>query len=304
MDKYYHYSIKPVNLQDLKDIDSVDFENLKENEFKFIDFDGVKPGGLWLSQGNKWEHKIPKNTYYKYEVTFKKDIEFVEPDPPIKNDEPIFAFSNRTNTTPRIVVIDTDVHVNRLTLKYYILKKPSSPFIKWNHNKVIRPQENNNTDVHSKKSNKKKFDLYEFYKSKHAVSDDYDGIIITNYNKSKENGYGWYSLIDINCACIWRPSKCIEKFTLVTSPTDKARQQTARPQTARPQTTRPQTTRPQQVAQLPIEPSTANSPSVKQQSRRSKKPSQNSEAPTTPPTTQLVAPQKSNRKVINNHKKV
>ena len=170
------------------------------------------------------------------------------------------------------------------------MKKPSNPFIKWNHNKVIRPQENNNTDVHSKKSNKKKFDLYEFYKSKHAVSDDYDGIIITNYNKSKENGYGWYSLIDINCACIWRPSKCIEKFTLVTSPTDKAIPQTARPQTARPQ----------QVAQLPIEPSTVNSPPVKHQSRRSKKPSQNAEAP----TTQLVTPQKSNRKIISKHKKV
>ena len=152
MAKYYHYSKKPVNLQDLKDIDSVDFENLKENEFKFIDFDGVKPGGLWLSQGNEWEHKIPKNTYYKYEVTFKKNIEYVAPDPPIKNDEPIFAFSNRTNTTPRIVVIDTNIDVNRLTLKYYILKKPSRPFIKWNHNKVIRPQENNNTDVHSKKA--------------------------------------------------------------------------------------------------------------------------------------------------------
>ena len=141
--------------------------------------------------------------------------------------------------------------------------------------------------------------MYEFYKSKHAVSDDYDGIIITNYNKSKENGYGWYSLIDINCVCIWRPSKCIENFTLVTSPTDKAI-----PQTARPQTAIPQTARPQQVSQLPIESSTANSPPVKQQSRRSKKPSQNSEAPTTPPTTQLVTPQKSNRKVINNHKKV
>ncbi len=52
------------------------------------------------------------------------------------------------------------------------------------------------------------------------VKKDYDGIIFNNYRNIKykllsdKNMILWYYAIDINCACIWRPTKVVKKVIL------------------------------------------------------------------------------------------
>jgi hypothetical protein len=183
---YYHYSLKPITLSELQDIDS-------STTFTFNDFDnsGIKPGGLWLSDGTAWEnldHRIKQ--MYKYKVTLKSNS--------------------------KLLTIDTAKDIESLR-KYGYFKNSTTYKIKWNNNPKFRPT----NEV-----------FIELYNKKHALSDDYDGIIIKNYDKSKDDGTGWYRLIDINCACIWRPLKCIEEWTLISTPTATSRSTaTPRPKT-------------------------------------------------------------------------
>ena len=93
-------------------------------------------------------------------------------------------------------------------------------------------------DLHNKYMNKYRFnsvfeddDMFEPYTYEidwKRVCSDYDGIIFTNYykilekvNKLSENSkyyrtvFEWYHTLDINSACIFRPSKTISKIELV-----------------------------------------------------------------------------------------
>jgi hypothetical protein len=168
---YYHYSTKPLSLSDLQDIDT-------PTTFSFIDFDGEKPGGVWLSDGIEWETKDHRiNQMYKYKVTLKSNA--------------------------KLLVIETVTDLQNVTKNYGFFKNRSTFLIKWNNNLKFRPSSEM---------------FIEMYNKKQAMSDDYDGIVIKNYDKSKDDGAGWYRLIDINCACIWRPSKCIKEWTLEKSP--------------------------------------------------------------------------------------
>lgn len=58
------------------------------------------------------------------------------------------------------------------------------------------------------------------------VARDYDGIVVSNYQeimekfnkelyKTKSVKYAWIQTFDINCACIWKPSKVVKKWKYI-----------------------------------------------------------------------------------------
>lgn len=143
-----------------------------------------KPLGLWVSKNTEWlewmESEMPrwaKSVKYIYKISIKKNANILR----------ISSFED---------VLEL-------------------------HNKYMYRIKNNLKDTSL-------FGPYDYYIDWKKVCQDYDGIIFTNYQKiqekirkiSKDNKqyrteYAWYHTLDINSACIFRPSKVISKFELI-----------------------------------------------------------------------------------------
>jgi hypothetical protein len=142
---WYHYSKKEI--KELKNVEK------QRNGTS-------KPFGLWLSYNDEWENILTSlsryRTYYKYKVTFKKNI--------------------------NLCVIDSLESLEKFNKKY---KDKSFKF----------------------------FVVIDWEK----VAKEYDGIKFINYYKLKKefnDDFSWFSEVDINSICIWRPSKVLSKMIL------------------------------------------------------------------------------------------
>lgn len=149
-----------------------------------------KPSGLWLSLDDEWHElqtdigneKFIKKLKYKYEVKLLDEGDL--------------------GSIPRLLTISTLEELNTFNEKYKVTLE----------------------DVDNDKEH------YDFYNDDFGVifpywekvCEDYDGMICLNYGEIfgqiiEENSerMPWWSWLDINCACMWRPSKAVKSITLV-----------------------------------------------------------------------------------------
>lgn len=147
-----------------------------------------KPFGLWLSKDSEW-------------------LEWMKSEMPewIEEVNYIYKISIKKNTN--LLKISSFEDVVKLHNKYMVKAN------------FVNPPEIWNEEI---------FEPYLYFINWKKVCQDYDGIIFTNYQKiqekirkiSKDNKqyrteYAWYHTLDINSACIFRPSKVISKFELI-----------------------------------------------------------------------------------------
>jgi hypothetical protein len=172
---WIHYSKK--SIEKLLDDDTCIYQQLE-----------FKPEGLWLSKDSEWleyaKIELPerfKNINYIYKISIKKNSNLLK----ISSFKDLEIFQDK-------YMIKTDW--TSIPNFWDITKYESSLYlINW-----IK------------------------------VCQDYDGIIFTNYKKilekiieiSKNNKHNmtkflWYHSLDINSACIFRPSKIVSKFELI-----------------------------------------------------------------------------------------
>jgi hypothetical protein len=179
---WYHYSDKPIE----KFINDIDCINQRNDEYK--------PRGLWLSKSTEWkdwlDSEIPewsRQIKYIYKITLKKKI--------------------------KVRKIDTLEKLKRFVKKYSYSTKViyrKSDFIRLNPGEEDIVREVTRYRIDWEKVCKK-----------------YDGIFFSNYHKinriiknmrwSKNpeyKKYEWYTYVDINSGCIWRPSNVISKILL------------------------------------------------------------------------------------------
>lgn len=182
---WYHYSSdKTLSLESLYDLPSTGHKS-----FPF------KPSGLWLSLNEEWyifqnegrgENFIGKNKY-KYEVEFLDILNTID---------------------NRILVIDTLEKLQAFDEKYKIQISDDIPEEKERYEKV-----------HGGLDSVKNFFPGRF-PDWERVCEDYDGMICVNYEEILMSGgliekMHWWSWLDINCACVWRPSKVIKDINII-----------------------------------------------------------------------------------------
>ena len=102
---YYQHSLKPII--ELKDIEEQKFDN------------HYKPRGLWLSYNPiEWEIKLSDmgryGTYYKYKVTFKKDINLCV----IDSLESLEKFNKKYKDKKRSIKINLIIDWNKVARDY------------------------------------------------------------------------------------------------------------------------------------------------------------------------------------------
>jgi hypothetical protein len=163
--------------------------NLRLDNLYDLDCEGhpsypFKPSGLWLSLNDEWyelqtdidDERFVKKLKYKYEVKIRPDANLLK--------------------------ITTLEELNTFNEKYKVTLE----------------------DVSNDKED------YRIYNDKYGVlfpcwekvCEDYDGMICLNYDEIfgqifKENPkrMPWWNWLDINCSCIWRPSKVISSLNLI-----------------------------------------------------------------------------------------
>jgi hypothetical protein len=180
---YHHSNDNTLTLKSLYDLSSKGHKS-----FPF------KPAGLWLSLDDEWyelqteigSEKFVKKIQYKYEVTLK-DVE--EPN-------------------VRILVLDTVEKLQAFDEKYKMKL----------HDDLSEEENERIKKVHGGLDSVKNFFPGRF-PDWEKVCEDYDGMICTNYGEILMSGgliekMHWWSWLDINCACVWRPSKVVKSFII------------------------------------------------------------------------------------------
>jgi hypothetical protein len=127
--------------------------------------------------------------------------------------------------------INNEKFVKKLKYKYEVKIRPDAHLLKITtleelntFNEKYKVKIEDLEDVNNDKED------YRIYNDKYGVlfpywekvCEDYDGMICLNYNEIfgqmfKENPerMSWWNWLDINCACIWRPSKVISSMKLL-----------------------------------------------------------------------------------------
>ena len=186
---WYHYSKdKNLTLKSLYDLPSTSHPS-----FPF------KPSGLWLSLDDEWytlqteidNEKFIKKLKYKYEVELEKA-----------------DFKDSNTYGARILVIDSLEKLQAFDEKYKIQDSDT----------LTETQKERIKQVHGDLDSLKDFFIGKF-PDWERVCEDYDGMICISYQEILGAGgliekMHWWSWLDINCACIWRPSKVIITFKL------------------------------------------------------------------------------------------
>lgn len=172
---YYHFSSRPLNKEDFKNINNSfinnnlnksNFNNNNNNnnknnsnnsEFSFSEMSsGLKPGGLWLSKGKDWEE------YAEYKYAYKVSF-------------------NDAN----MLILDTFDKIKDFTDTYKIVTN-NEYYAPINWRKVAREKDG-------------------------VIFDNYKEIK-RELLKSFHPMYSWFMAVDINSACTWRPNKTITEW--------------------------------------------------------------------------------------------
>lgn len=187
---WYHYSSD--NTLTLKSLIDLSCQGHKSYPYK--------PSGLWLSLDNEWHElqtdignkKFIEKLKYKYEVKIRDEFH------PKARDK---THPKSGNNHPRLLTISSLEELNAFNEKYKV----------------------NLEDVDNDKEH---YDIYNddfgvLFPYWEKVCEDYDGMICLNYSEifrqmleENDERMPWWHWLDINCACIWRPSKLVKEITL------------------------------------------------------------------------------------------
>lgn len=172
---WYHYSKD----SDLSLDKLIDLPSDNHSSYPF------KPSGLWLSLNDEWydfqtdmdDKKFVEKLKYKYEVKF--DLE----------------------KRKRILIINTLEKLQAFDEKYKIDMDNKS-----------KEDYNGNLEAVNKI-------LPGRFPDWEKVCEDYDGMVCTNYTDILISGkliekMHWWSWLDINSACIWRPTKVVKEILI------------------------------------------------------------------------------------------
>ena len=177
---WYHYSKdNKLSKKTLYDLESKDHPSYP-----------FKPSGLWLSLNEEWyefENDTSNQNFiqkYKYEVDFDTSNE-------------------------RILVIDTLQKLKDFDEKYKLQI----------HESLTNKDHDQMKQIHGGLQSLKNF-FPDRFPNWEKVCEDYDGMVCTNYTEILMSGcliekMHWWSWLDINCCCMWRPSKVIKDIKLL-----------------------------------------------------------------------------------------
>ncbi len=139
---------------------------------------GMKPFGLWLGMGNDW-------------------LNWLESEMPNRRKDVKYKYAFYLKRDANLLIVDSVADINNL-IKNYGDKSIKFLTIKWKE-----------------------------------ICKEYDGVIFRNFNKNKKqlitpymqkdkinlmtyhDKYGWYDSIDVDSACIFRPSKVVSSYKLI-----------------------------------------------------------------------------------------